>query len=262
MEKWQEITSDKWILETTAGYRLEFDQMPYQFSPPRPIKFSDAEHNLILKEIESMLTHKIVSEVTPSPGQYLSNIFSCVKKDGSLRKILNLKSLNKDMEYLHLKIETLQTVITLMHPKCWFASIDLKGAYFSGNVREMDHIFHRFVFDNRLLSCKSLVQGLCTVPRVFSKLLKPVFTFFAKKGHQNIGYIDDSLFVAASFLSYWPNVQDTVVLMDSLGFTINPDKSVLMPTQTISFVGFILNFISMTVCLTPEKANNLILCCK
>ena len=58
------------------------------------------------------------------------------------------------------------------------------------------------------------------------------------------------------------NLQDTVILMDSLGFTIHPDKSVLKLTQTISFVGFILNSIRMNVCLTPEKAYNLILCCK
>ena len=81
LEKWQEIKLDKWILNTVAGFRLEFDPMPYQFSPPRPIKFSDAEHNLILKEIESMLTRQIISEVTPSAGQYLSNIFcTCDKR--------------------------------------------------------------------------------------------------------------------------------------------------------------------------------------
>ena len=62
-------------------------------------------------------------------------------KDGSFRLILNLKSLNKDMEYHHFKMETLQTAITLMHPQCWFASIDLKDAYLSVNVCEMDHIF-------------------------------------------------------------------------------------------------------------------------
>ena len=76
------------------------------------------------------------------------------------------------MEYHHFNMETLQTVITLMHPQCWFASIDLKDAYFSVNVCEMDHIFLQFVFDGRLFSFKSLVQGLCTAPRVFTKLLK------------------------------------------------------------------------------------------
>ena len=175
-----------------------------------------------------------------------------MKEDGSLRLILKLKSLNEDMEYHHFKMETLQTAITLMQPQCWFASIDLKDAYFSVNVCEMDCIFLRFVFDGRL------VHGLCTAPRVFTKLLKPVLAFLQRRGHQNVGYIDKSLLVAASFLSCWHNVQDTLFLMDSLGFTIHPDKSVLIPTQTISFAGFILNSISTTVCLTPEKVNNLI----
>ena len=144
--------------------------MPYQLSPPRPIKFSDAEHNLTLKEIESILTRQIISDVTLSEGQYLSNIFSRTKKDGSLHLILNLKSLNKDMEYQHFKMETLQTAITFMHAQCWFASIDLKDAYFSVNVCEIDYIFLRFVFDDRLFSLKSLVEGLCTAPRVFTNL--------------------------------------------------------------------------------------------
>ena len=159
-------------------------------------------------------------------------------------------------------MKTLQTAITLMHPQCLFASIDLKDAYFSVNVCEMDRIFLQLVFVGRLHSFKSLVQGLCMAPRVFTKLLKPVFAAFRRWGHQNVGYIDDSLLVAASFLSCWHNVQDTVFLMDSLGFTIHPDISVFIPTQTISFVWLILNSISMTVCLAPEKANKLILCRK
>ena len=130
-----------------------------------------------------MLTCQIISEVTLSAGQYLSNIFSRVKKDGSLRLVLNLKSLNKDMEYHHFKM-TLQTVITLMHPQCRFASVDLKDAYFSVNMCEMDGIFLRFLFDDRVFSFKSLVQGLCTAPRDFTKLLKPDFALcsFAEKG--------------------------------------------------------------------------------
>ena len=177
-----------------------------------------------MTEIESILTRQIISDVTPSEGQYLSNIFSHAKKDGSLRLILNLKSLNKDMEYQHFKMDTLQTAITLMHPQCWFASIDLKDAYFLVNVCEIDYIFLRFVFDDILFYFKPLVQGLCTAPRVFTKLLKPVFAFLRRRGYQNVGYIDDSLLVAASFLSCWHNVQDTVFLMDSLGSTIRPDK--------------------------------------
>ena len=37
----------------------------------------------------------------------------------------------------------------------------------------------------------------------------------------------------------------------------HPEKSVLLPTQVIVFLGFILNSITMTVSLTPEKAEKL-----
>ena len=201
--------------------------MSYHFFPPRPIKFSDAEHNLILQEIESMLTCQIILEVSLSAGQYLSNIFSRVKKDGSLRLILNLESLNKDMEYHHFKM-SLQTFITLMHPQCCFASIDLKDVYFSVNMYEMDGIFLRFLFDDRLFSFKSLVQGLCMAPRVFTKLLKADFAFLRRMGHQNVGYIDDSLLVAASFLSCWHNMQDTVflwIVLDLLFIQVRVQRS-------------------------------------
>ena len=41
------------------------------------------------------------------------------------------------------------------------------------------------------------------------------------------------------------------------GFTIHPGKSVLHPVQTLVFLGFVLDFTMMTVCLTPEKARRI-----
>ena len=42
-------------------------------------------------------------------------------------------------------------------------------------------------------------------------------------------------------------------LLRSLGFVIHPEKSVLIPSQTLEFLGFILNSASMTVSLTEVK---------
>ena len=43
-------------------------------------------------------------------------------------------------------------------------------------------------------------------------------------------------------------------MMLKLGFTIHPEKSLFIPTQTLEFLGFILNSINMTVRLATEKA--------
>ena len=49
--------------------------------------------------------------------------------------------------------------------------------------------------------------------------------------------------------------------MDDLGLTVNPKKSVLIPTKVITFVGFVLNSENMTIRLTTEKANTLRFMC-
>ena len=89
-------------------------------------------------------------------------------------------------------------------------------------------------------------------PRVFTKLLKVVFSQ-RKIGHKNVAYIDDSLLISSTYSECKTNIKDTVHLLDSLGFTIHPIKSVLEPTQTITFVGFVINSQNMCVKLTTEK---------
>ena len=53
------------------------------------------------------------------------------------------------------------------------------------------------------------------------------------------------------------NVVDTVKVLDNLNFVTHPEKSVLLPTQVFAFLGFLLNSITMTVSIMPEKAEKL-----
>ena len=92
-------------------------------------------------------------------------------------------------------------------------------------------------------------------------MLKPVFSSLRKIGYSNVTYINDSLLKSEDKHSCTENILETVKLVDELGFTIHPDKSVLIPNQEITFVGFILNSVSMTVRLTPEKANDIVAEC-
>ena len=45
--------------------------------------------------------------------------------------ILNLKSLNENMPYIHFKMETIKSILTLVTPNCYMAKIDIKDAYYS-----------------------------------------------------------------------------------------------------------------------------------
>ena len=53
------------------------------------------------------------------------------------------------------------------------------------------------------------------------------------------------------------NVLDTIAMYTKLGFYIHPGKSYLNPTQEITYLGFVLNSITMSIKLTTEKASTI-----
>ena len=57
------------------------------------------------------------------------------------------------------------------------------------------------------------------------------------------------------------NTQLVVSLLQSLGFTINLKKSLLIPTQAITFLGFQIDSTCMTLSLPAEKTDKILECC-
>ena len=96
-------------------------------------------------------------------------------------------------------------------------------------------------------------MGLATAPRVFTKILKPIFASLRERGYISTAYIDDSCLQGKTYSECKDNIAETFILMDSLGLTINPDKSILIPSKQIVFVGFILCSETMTIKPTSEK---------
>ena len=52
-----------------------------------------------------------------------------------------------------------------------------------------------------------------------------------------------------------------VELLRSPGFTIHVDKSLLIPSQEITFLGMVINAVTMTVSLTEEKKVKILQLC-
>ena len=58
------------------------------------------------------------------------------------------------------------------------------------------------------------------------------------------------------------NVLNTIEILTSLRFTIHTDKSKFILTQCITYLGFILNSVQMTITLTLEKKQNILNLCQ
>ncbi|MES9883957.1 MAG: reverse transcriptase domain-containing protein, partial [Sedimenticola sp.] len=260
---WEKITNDRWILRTICGYTIEVTHTPHQMVIPTPLSFGEFEKENIDTEIIRFLNCEIIEVVqVPEKAEYISNIFPRPKKDGALRIILNLKKFNTDyMAPPHFKMETLKYATESMRHNCYFASVDLSDAFYSIPVRVADRKYLRFIYKGVKYQFTALVMGLSTSPRVFSKIMKPVFAHLRARGYISTSYIDDSCLQGATVTECHDNVQATIRLMDSLGLTINLRKSVLQPHKQVTFLGFILCSETMTVRLTDNRRDELILLC-
>ena len=208
------------------------------------------------------------------------------KKSGKYRAILNLKGLNKHIEKHHFKMATRWSAVRLMTPNCFMALLDLKDAYYVVPIAEEHRKYLRFYWQGCLYQYTCKPNGLSSAPKCFTKLLKPVYSTLRQHGHLNVGYIDDSylqdsdtkecllnisdtqtLFTRLGFVinicqECLLNISDTQTLFTRLGFVINVEKSCFIPAQRITFLGFVLDSVSMTITLTDDKKAKVKAYCK
>ena len=129
-----------------------------------------------------------------------------------------------------------------------------KDAYYSIPISVEDRNFLKFEWQGNYFRFTCLPNGLASAPRLFTKVLKPIYAHLRSLGHFCMGHIDDSFLMGHTYTSCGENIWETTNTFLKLGFVIHPTKSVLIPTQELEFLGFLLNSNSMTIRLPPRKA--------
>ena len=117
-----------------------------------------------------------------------------------------------------------------MKPNYYMASVDLRDAYYSIPIDTEHQKFLKFHWKGKLFQFTCLPNGLSCAPRLFTKALKPVYATLRRKGHLNVGYIDDSYLQGDTVSECNDSITDTIDLFTRLGFIIHAIKSVLQPT--------------------------------
>lgn len=236
-----------------------YDQPPVQdnFSVPQQF-FNAQEQKIIDKEINELLKQGVIVTADYEHGQFISPIFLRHKKNGEYRLILNLKKFNEHVPYYHFKMDTFESALNLVSKNMYFCSVDIRHAYYSVPIAEEHQKYLRFRWKDNLFQFTCLPNGLCCGPRKYTKLMKPVYAKLRNDGHICTGFIDDSLLGGNTHEECEQNVQETTALMTTLGFMINVEKSVLIPTHKISYLGNIIDSEKMIVYLPPDKVANIV----
>ena len=169
-KNWEKLSKDQWILETIRGLKLEFAQNPpIQITTPTYHVFSKEKNELINKEIISMLEKKAICQVEHSKDGFLSPIFLVEKKGGGQRPVINLRDLNGYMVYRHFKMEGINQVKDMIQQGDWLIKVDLKDAYFTIPICNVDQKYLRFPWEGNVYQVHCLPFGITVAPWVFTK---------------------------------------------------------------------------------------------
>ena len=137
-------------------------------------------------------------------------------------------------------MESINNFLIIIRPNVYMASIDLKDAFFSVSIHSTDQKCLKFTFDD-LFQFTWMSNGYGPAIRVFTKISKVPFGHLRSLVQDSVVYLYDSYLQGETYQACLDNISNTIKLLRELGFVIDTEKSVLTPSQTIVFLGFIIS---------------------
>lgn len=150
-------------------------------------------------------------------------------------------------------MESIQHVIQAIRPGAYMGSFDLKDVFYSIKINDSYLKYLKFESDGKIYGFSCMPNGYGEAMRIFAKVTKPPFLFLRAKGHNSVCFIDDSYLQGSTYTDCLNNIHDTIILLRKLGFTIHVGKSVLVPTQELTFLVFVINSRDMHITITEAK---------
>ena len=181
-------------------------------------------------------------------------------KTGDLRPAIDLSTLNRHMVVPHFKMETQSPAQVTIRIQEWTVSIDIRDAYLHVPMHKVVRKFLYFVVNKRIYQFTCLLFGLATLPREFTKLLRPVVALLRRWGVRLHVYLYDRLIYADTPEQAQLHAQMTISVLQFLGWIINYEKSDLTPSQDFQFIGMQFNTRQFTVaplCLKVQSVHHI-----
>ena len=258
VEAWDRIgvseTVRKWILE---GVPVVFvnNEIPNPFEI-RNNKFSKKEYEFLRTEIQSLLKLGALEKCSVKPA-YLSPIKCVPKKKNKFRLVADLSHFNDFVETAKFQYETNNSVSEIIEPNDYMINYDLKNGFFCHvPILKEGRQYFGFKFGGSYYRWCVCPFGWSSSPYYFHKVLRPVSRCLRDNNVKNSLFLDDGI-VSAKQSKITDHCDFTVHTLEDLGFRINYDKSCLIPSTEIVYVGFLFNSVGLNnqpwIYMTNEK---------
>jgi len=259
VHEWAKLSSSStaWAVNLIQqGHELEWEDSP----PPPNARMEEhastaAAHAKLATEVQKLLDAGAIRRSSCREVRLWQRLFAVPKKPDKIRPIWDCRPLNGFLKKEHFKMEGWGDVETLLRPGDWLTRLDLTSAYLHVPMATSAQPYLGFRFGGQTFICRALPFGLSSSPRTFTKLMRVVVTEMRAMGLRVVVYLDDLLLLASSHEESLAQTRRALDLLERLGFSVNYEKSQTTPTQSLTFLGFVLDSVSMTLGMREDKLN-------
>ncbi len=251
----------RWLLRTIRlGYAIQFARRPPKFRGIRFTSVKPADAPVLRAEIAVLLAKDAIEPVPPADMRsgVVQPLLHCAQERWWVTTDLGSASFEPCTSVML----TQKRIFGCVRPLDWFAAIDLKDAYFHVSILPRHRPFLRFAFEGQAYQYKVLPFGLSLSPRVFTKVVEAALVPLREQGVRILNYLDDWLILAQSRKQLSAHRDLVLKHLSLLGLRVNWEKSKLVPTQRISFLGMEFDSVNQTARLTQERAQSVLNCFK
>ena len=263
--QWRKLGAPKKVVRwLRKGYALPFKReagqgayVPLATTCPAGLitsykKGSDKDLALQSK-IQELLDKKAIVEVPADQPGFHNRVFLRPKKTGGWRLILDVSQLNKSLVCKTFCMDHAQVIRQAAQAGMWATSVDFSDAYHHIPIKPAHQKFLCFQVNEKRYMYLALPFGLSPAPRVFTSVMSPVKAWARAHKLLMFQYLDDWLNLAHNRTQA---TQQTLLFVETcvqLGLVVNLEKSELVPTQVITFLGFSFDLVRGMIFPLEEK---------
>lgn len=184
-----------------------------------------------------MLKKGVIEEST---ALYLSPIVLVSKPDGSKRMCIDYRATNKNIRQDIHPLPRLDELVEDSAGKLFYASLDMKDAYYQLTLDEPSRDLTTFSDGLNLYRFKRLPFGLSVSPAIFTRKMQEVLAPLVKQGWCR-NYLDDVILWGESFDQLIARLQETFHRLEAWGMKLNVSKCSL-GMKEIKFLGHYISY--------------------
>ena len=256
-----ELKANSVVLDTIAeGHKLQFNKIPQS----RRFKNNSSafkNKHFVESELATLLQSKRILEVGEAP--FVVNPLTVADNpDGSLRLILDLRYINEHLVEEYVRYDDWRVFGEYLDKDAWCFKFDLKSGYHHFDIHAdfYQYLGFSWVLDGieRFFVFTVLVFGLSSAARVFTKMLRPLSTYFRNMGIKIAFYLDDGAGTAKTEMLAKQDSRFVLHTLEKAGLMVNFEKSVWDPVQILTWLGITVDTITGIYSITEKRINKCI----